>query len=58
MELATTVENQPESAALRVKVAHALNPQRLDLDLTDLQQQGHEPHQGQPVMPWAPDSAQ
>ena len=62
-ELATTAENQPESAALladqmlRVKAAHAEDPQRLDLDLTDLQQQGHEPRRGQPVMPWAPELA-
>ena len=49
MELA-----QPESAALpadpilRARKAYALDPQRLYLDLTDLQQQGHEPRQSQP----------
>ena len=66
MKLATTVENQPESAALPanhmlrgdwMKAAHALDPQRLDLDLTVLQQKGHEPRLGQPVMPWAPELA-
>ena len=62
--LATTVEDQPESEdllaahMLRVKACHASSASvRCDLDLTSLQQQGHEPRQQVQAMPWSPELA-
>ena len=61
--LATTVEDQPESEVLlaahmlRVKACHASSSVRCDLDLSSLQQQGHEPRQQVRAMPWSPELA-